>query len=1149
MKNLTKIFMAVCVALFAFACATDPTEDLGVNGASQTEITISLEETKTHLGGLSGDQYPLYWSEGDQISVNGVPSNPLSKEQAGSAAATFTVSGDHTTYHIAYPAAAADQVIFAANQKHVGNTSFGNNASTLYGVGSKEEGVTLHHLTGILKFGVTGSATLSHAQISTIDGTPIAGAFDIDFVTGNVTPSKEAVSTINYSFGEEGVELSSTATELHVAVPAGVYEELYITLYDNEGGVMYTKVNTSDKKPLVAGNIRSFDNRIKFSPVNSGVHIISNATDLQNFANVAATSTKDVVFVNDIDMSEEEWTPIEGYAGTINGNGYAIKGLKAPLFGATNAKIRGLHLKNVNQEWTTLAHGGLFACDLNDGGLLSHCSAEGEVVVNNTTYNQTKVNAWTDIVYGGLVGMAKSSVIEHCTNDADMTMKSVVAFSAIGNFGLSWGGIVGAVAFGESNKKGSITDVVNKGDMCYDNANTPSDKPLCSQYIYWGGIIGYNASTYPLSALNNLTNHGKLYSSEEAVRLASIRMGGIYGNLDKIVDGDCYNWYNHGAIELTGYGTGNPCISGIGRTINMGNGKAYNIVNKGNITLNVGYGNTYCSGTMLGVTNKGVSNVVNEGDIVVNNYQDMSITGTLLVSGWGNQTSPQVIGSEGVFCGNKGNITVNTTTAGAATIAGIAGTLPLSCAYLTNTGNISVAGTYASDITIAGIAGTIDDALTNVTNSGSVSFSGTATTAAYISGIGSTISAALTNVTNSGSVSFSGTATKAAYLSGIGSTISATLTDVTNSGTISSVGTHNGDLFLSGVTSYKFTGGTMTRVNNSGDLDINATLSTALRVAGLWTSNVDYAETTTYTNCHNSGYINIIDSATATDNYVLHVGGLMGYTSKPVTFDGCSNSGKVVNGVKKGIYVKRNTYSGICSFGGILGYVKANITIRNGLTNSADIHSEVNNKYNGDAGRYPIGGIFAHCTSSCKVLDWEGTIKNTGTITYNGSVGAKSTLGVGGVIGIYESTTACEIALLNTGNIVVKNNEGNVFDSPSFSTKHGFGGIVGYTTGKFSNARCFCEIEAVNVDANIGFITGSAYSAGLLTNCHIGGKVATMLNATGDAPDWLDLDDYTYVEYIYGTMIEPNEAFANKLGWLKDDINSDPVGLDLVPIE
>ena len=51
MKTLFKLFLAV-VALFAYSCVTDTTEDLGVQvgGGQTTEITISLEESRTQLG-------------------------------------------------------------------------------------------------------------------------------------------------------------------------------------------------------------------------------------------------------------------------------------------------------------------------------------------------------------------------------------------------------------------------------------------------------------------------------------------------------------------------------------------------------------------------------------------------------------------------------------------------------------------------------------------------------------------------------------------------------------------------------------------------------------------------------------------------------------------------------------------------------------------------------------------------------------------------------------------------------------------------------------------------------------------------------------------------------------------------------------------
>ena len=225
MKNLAKIFVAV-VALFAYACATDTTQDFAVKLEGQTtEITLSLEESRTQLGAEADGHYPLYWSEGDAISVNGTASAALSAAQAGSAAATFVVDGALATpYCIAYPAAPAGQVLFAENQTHVGNTTFGSGVSTMYAYGDSN-GVQLNHLTGVLKIGVVGSATITKAQISTIDRAPIAGAFAIDFATGAVSATADSKHVINYSFGE-GVQLSSETTYLHVAVPAGVYDEL-----------------------------------------------------------------------------------------------------------------------------------------------------------------------------------------------------------------------------------------------------------------------------------------------------------------------------------------------------------------------------------------------------------------------------------------------------------------------------------------------------------------------------------------------------------------------------------------------------------------------------------------------------------------------------------------------------------------------------------------------------------------------------------------------------------------------------------------------------------------------------------------------------------------------------------------------------------
>ena len=78
MKNLTKIFMAVAVAMFAFSCVNDATEDTVVKVGGKTTLTLSLENTRTQLGEAADGVYPITWSENDQITVNGITSKPLS---------------------------------------------------------------------------------------------------------------------------------------------------------------------------------------------------------------------------------------------------------------------------------------------------------------------------------------------------------------------------------------------------------------------------------------------------------------------------------------------------------------------------------------------------------------------------------------------------------------------------------------------------------------------------------------------------------------------------------------------------------------------------------------------------------------------------------------------------------------------------------------------------------------------------------------------------------------------------------------------------------------------------------------------------------------------------------------------------------------
>ena len=168
MKRLTKLLSAA-VALFACACATDATDDLGITlGGQTTEVAISLEESRTQLGEKVDGVYKLYWSEGDQIAINGIASDALKAEQSGGGNAQFTFAGTvDYPYNILYPSSGTENVVTFLAQQSYSEGTFCNNAAPMYGyVAAPAEGeevapIQINHLAGVLRLAVKGDKTLS----------------------------------------------------------------------------------------------------------------------------------------------------------------------------------------------------------------------------------------------------------------------------------------------------------------------------------------------------------------------------------------------------------------------------------------------------------------------------------------------------------------------------------------------------------------------------------------------------------------------------------------------------------------------------------------------------------------------------------------------------------------------------------------------------------------------------------------------------------------------------------------------------------------------------------------------------------------------------------------------------------------------------
>ena len=760
MKNLTKLFVAVAALFAGVACTTDVTEDLGVQADGLTTITLSLEESRTQLGEKAGNSYPLYWSAGDKISVNGVESGEAAIGE-NSATASFSLPGTLATpYCIAYPAAAEGQVLFAAAQSYV-EGSIANGASTMYGYSENGGGVKLNHLTGVLKIGVAGNAKLVLAQISTADRKPIAGAFDIDFTNGKLEATSASTELIAYSFGE-GVQLSAEPTYLHVAVPAGVYNELYVTLYDENGGVMYATVKADDEKPLAAGKVREFTNAIVYTP-NTSVFVVKDVASLKDFAAQAATLEKDVLFVADVDLSGEEWTPIEGYAGTINGNGYAIKGLTAPLFGTTSASFKGLHLKDVNINVTDSQHTAALAVAITASETalpsVKNCSVSGNVTVNNS--GLTVSGDDTRITVVGLVGQAFGVEFNSCHNSANVSISPAIADAQAADYSVFIAGVAGRVdIYTKADATVVYTNIYNSSNSGnITSNNTSAATKYATTYaagvlgvsasdnksvrvegcenrgkisvggetngVYMAGVVGYGSSADVTAHFEKLNNYGEIELAANANVHGVLNVGGVTGRTNSCA---VYNSHNYGTINLLEGSLGSG-------TIDIGGVAAYNIY----ASTKTGYRIENCTNNApinVGISRpEGVANTLRVGGIVGyaqaalyydKNYGKITVSGNLNTNGKrattdndykdGSYVIAGIVGYKtegGIYGGeNHGDIEVSATvkelhasTISQFRVAGIVGYLSTDLkesGSVVSDGDITISGTFGCEVMVGG---------------------------------------------------------------------------------------------------------------------------------------------------------------------------------------------------------------------------------------------------------------------------------------------------------------------------------------------------------------------------------------------------------------------------------------------------------------
>ena len=1118
MKNLTKIFLAVVAALFAFSCVQDTTEDLGIkvegNKGGVYEVAVSLEEaTKTQLGEKVDGVYPLYWSEGDAIAINGIVSNPLTA--GGSASATFQFNDVvNRPFCVVYPAPAAvaveDEVVeepvapatiypvtFAAVQPYTVGT-FAPGVAPMYGYaaelveptepaegeegteGAEEAAIQLNHLTGVLRLAVKGNGEkVTSIVVKSLKGA-IAGPHTVDCKNGALTALEGASNVIIVTCGE-GLVLGETAQNVYVAVPAGSYGTFIITLKTEAHGKMTVKFN-SDVKPINAGTVREFAEfsfMANLADEEDADFIIDSKEALIEFARIASTfypRTK-AVLTTDIDMTGYDWKTIEGFGEyEFDGGNFTIKGLNASLFGSTGATIKNLNLADVNIEAEGAETYGVIAHQITNGGL-ENCSASGKLAYQCPHIFQC---------VGGLVGRMQKSSFFGCTNNVDITITGTVEKGGNGT-STHMGGVIGWL----ENPTTKITDCVNNGTFTAVGAINRIDI---------GGFIGYCDAA---ANIENCHNHGELLVAADILGDSFSVLAGFIGCSD------------------AGFEAQNPqfTITNCSNTADVtfgakGGEDVIPTAGKAEATIHVGGFHGYTRDVDVNYFSVKFTNCTNSGNIEVN----CLATNALKISGLLSQLDTDLTMDN---CKNTGKLsmvrgcTYTPYIAGFTTEINKKGPNETTVVNITNSSNdgdiyVSKNIKHTGVGTQGGIVAYVHNAnieisMNNVHNNGVLHFAHISTDANFYVGglIGyQTGKLSLENCSNTKALKYDCTIEKQArnaYLGGIigynGASENKLFKKVANSGAITVTGSCQMLMVGGLIGGYGSKSATLEECTNSGAILVeNAQEFNAKNgfIGGILGSPISSSITYTLKDCTNSGDITVKNT---NFDYTFAVGGISGQAIYHSTdqkyyaghvFENCTNEGDILVKNSKGV----NSH---ISVGGIIAAssVSGSSTIITNPVQDGDI--TVNDESeDGLPNGIQIGGIAAYLANGSITNDspTRGTVRTNISLTTNKMVGLPYVAGIVGLnSGVEEISNIKVVSSTAKPSSIV----GNLGTNSSNSY---FAGFVGYNDSVATLYENLSNEAAVT--ATVTTTGTSLYISGAFARLNVEGIEAKNCSTSGD---------------------------------------------------
>ena len=1109
--------MAV-VLLATYSCVQDTTEDLApsvsgqVNGSGEVKtLQVSLPNpTRTELGDKVDGKYPVFWSEGDVLAVNGEPTTKISINEGNKSIAVFDLPlGSTIPYNIVYPYPGADvavnsesglyPVVFAVNQQHT-EGSFAQGAAPMYTWSDGFTDIQMHHLTTVLRFPVKAAAgttvDLKYVSVSTIEAEPIAGIFDVycgnldetDPRNGALTARESATSTVFYNFENDSFNLDENGTVLYIAVPHGSYSGFEVNFVANNGEVCARTFKGSEENALVAGKVREFP-QVEFS-ADSKMMLVGTDADMLSFAQMVKAGTFNATYAGvlltaDIDMTGVEFETIEGYTLEFEGRHYTIKGLTKPLFGENVvAQISNLNVEgNIVEE--TNGHVGLIARSLAVGGKVFNCSVAGSIEYKNSAL---ALNDSFELVnVGGAVGGVYGAVVSIVKSNVDVTV-SVAGPDGDVLYNPCFGGVVGyACAAGETQPV--VSECTSNGDVVWADASTNAK---VTPFI--GGVAGYvSAGTFA-----DNVNAGNLEVNEP---MHDLDWGGVIGAASVSVE----RCVNKGLMTINHQVTTANIGGVIGKLEANRDAAVKNQLvdceNSGKIALNDNF--KIVTNAHVG----GVAAVVEANTALVSgchNSGSITYTGECATFNAASETGNSVLHLGGVV-GTCSSDEVDNCSNKSTAVIDVRGTL---------SGNSVDKGEGAKGVT--GIAGVIGARLcdgkgvtTNCQNDGNV------TTAYTYCGKGHILAAGCVAVVDSKEVSSCNNTGKV-YVE----------TTLAMSGSAPTATSSQNTVYVAAIVGVVKSPCDIVQCDNSGKVEYN---NGSVRTAYVSAINSLCKAAINVENCSNSGDVIVGENV---ECYYVYAGGVLATTKYISDFGGTfpyvTNKGNVV--VKSNV-LTRARVGGI--FGDSNGANKSDETVP-GVQNFGAV------TFSGQTKELCLGGYAGVYSEGKHTVEFVNA--NTGVITFDGR--ASDWAQIGGYVGTAElSGATTKFNVTNRGNVFVKGyspslyvggaaghmtlsangsvrglkNEGNVEipdfgETLDFPTTAHLGGVIGYASFSASTsagesadepARCLAECTNDGQVSYHALVTDGAYIGGIvgkaaktpIYNCINNGKIVSTGNA------------------------------------------------------